>query len=49
MLGLKREIIKERLAVRDVWEEGTKEIWAGDGGGDADRCSSVSARFETGE
>lgn len=41
MLGLKREIIKERDIVGDMWEEGTKEIWVGDTGGNADRCSSV--------
>lgn len=39
MLGLKREIIKERDAVGDVGKGGTKEIWAGDTEGDADRCN----------
>lgn len=48
MLGLKREIIKERDAVGDMWEEGTKEIWVGHTGGDADRCRCVSTLFYTG-
>lgn len=39
MLELKREIIKERVAVADVGEGGTKEISAGDTGGDVDRCN----------
>lgn len=46
MLGLKREIIKERDAVGDVeGEGGTKEIQVGDTGGDVDRCNSL---FSTG-
>ncbi len=39
MLGLKREIIKERDAVGGAWEGGTNEIRAGDTGVDADRCN----------
>lgn len=30
MLGLKREIIKERDAARHVGKGGTKDIWVGD-------------------
>lgn len=46
MLGLKREIIKERDAVGDVeGEGGTKEIRVGDTGGDVDRCNCL---FSTG-
>lgn len=39
MLGLKREIIKERDAVGDVGEGGTKEIQVEDTRGDAYRCN----------
>ena len=41
MPGLKREIIKERDAVGALGggRGGTKEIYVGDTGGDADRCN----------